>query len=129
MPFRYLLADNGVHLWRKELVGGDVALAVVNYNDATTVQAEVAINFNLLEAGFSLDTRVQVVDIFESAVRPRLAHVHVHHQKDHQRARRHAFAALILAAVHVRRAVKGITQRCNTYIYLRSTSTLVYTKV
>lgn len=98
-------------------VGGDVALAVVNYNDATTVQAGVAIN--LLEAGFSSDTRVQVVDIFESAVRPRLAHVHVHHQNDHQRARRHASAALIVAAVHVRRAVECTTQSCNTYIYLR----------
>jgi len=64
MPFRYFLDSNsGVHLWRKELIGGNMAVAVVNYNDEATVPA--GLGLDLLEVGFSTDTRVSVYDVFE----------------------------------------------------------------
>ena len=64
MPFRYSIdAATGVHLWRKELVGGGVAVAIVNYNDAGSIAAGLTIN--LLDTGFSTDTRVSVADVFE----------------------------------------------------------------
>lgn len=63
MPFRYF-ADpaSGLQLWRKELVGGDVAVAAVNMAD-TNLTAGAA-TLQLLEVGFSTDTRVAVVDCY-----------------------------------------------------------------
>ena len=48
----------GVHLWRKELVGGDLVVAIVNYNDEAAVPT--GLSLDLLVAGFSTDTRVAV---------------------------------------------------------------------
>ena len=51
-PFRWSIdAATGVHLWRKEMIGGKVAVAIVNYNDEGSIQA--GLKLNLLEAGFS----------------------------------------------------------------------------
>jgi hypothetical protein len=63
MPFRYAIDDisTNTHLWRKELVGGDVALAIANMG-LTNMSAGYAIQF--IDAGFSPDTRVAVHDVF-----------------------------------------------------------------
>jgi hypothetical protein len=53
----------GASFWRKELSGGAVAVAIVNRNDNVTLPAG-SVNLNLLEAGFSSDTRVAVRDLF-----------------------------------------------------------------
>jgi hypothetical protein len=65
MPFRYRVGASGVRgaeLWRKELVGGDVAVAVVNMGASDIGAAAVVLN--LLEAGFSSETHVAVYDVF-----------------------------------------------------------------
>ena len=62
MPFRYAINPRtGTQLWRKELVGGHVAAAAVNMGNATLATGLV---LNLLELGFSTDTRVAVRDVF-----------------------------------------------------------------
>ena len=65
MPFRYSAnAATGAQLWRKELVGGAVAVAVANMGEAA-LPAGLALD--LLDAGFSSDTRVSVHDVFGKA--------------------------------------------------------------
>merc|ERR1712032_669913 len=55
MPFRFRVdAETDVQLWRKELVGGAVAVAIVNMHNSTTVP--IGFNFNFRDAGFSPDT-------------------------------------------------------------------------
>lgn len=69
MPFRYSLdatgtgtgAGAGAQLWRKELVGGEVAVAVANMGDQPL---RAGLSLDLLEAGFSSYTRVAVFDVF-----------------------------------------------------------------
>merc|ERR1712070_820184 len=52
MPFRFRMDnETDVQLWRKELVGGAVAVAVVNMHDDMTVP--IGFEFNLRDAGFS----------------------------------------------------------------------------
>ena len=64
MPFRYLIDHStGAHLWRKELAGGDVAIAIVNYNDQAVIGA--GYRFDLIDTGFSTDTRVAIHDVYE----------------------------------------------------------------
>ena len=64
MPFRYSVDSvTGCELWRKELVGGAVAVAVANMGDAPL---PTGLGLDLLEAGFSSDTRVALHDIFEA---------------------------------------------------------------
>ena len=66
-PFRWSIdAATGVHLWRKEMIGGTMAVAIVNYNDAGSIAA--GLELNLLEVGFSTDTRVAVHDVFDDKV-------------------------------------------------------------
>jgi len=63
MPFRFRVdADTNVQLWRKELVGGAVAVAIVNMHDNATVP--IGFDFDLREAGFSPDTRVACRNLF-----------------------------------------------------------------
>jgi hypothetical protein len=64
MPFRYSTNASsvvGLQLWRKELVGGDVAVAVVNMGSTNVTNGA---SLNLLEAGFSSETRVAVYNVF-----------------------------------------------------------------
>ena len=65
MPFRWRMdtETTGASFWRKELVGGAVAVAIVNRNDGKSLPAG-SVSVNLLEAGFSSDTRVAVRDLF-----------------------------------------------------------------
>merc|ERR1712232_1175846 len=57
MAFRFRVDHNtNVQLWRKELVGGAVAVAIANMHDNATVP--IGFDFDLREAGFSPDTRV-----------------------------------------------------------------------
>lgn len=67
MPFRYAsnATGEGVDLWRKELAGGEVALAVVNMGANNLTSGSAALILDLLDAGFSPDTRVSVHDVFE----------------------------------------------------------------
>merc|ERR1712113_1148163 len=63
MAFRFRVDDEtAVQLWRKELVGGAVAVAISNMNDTTAVPAGFA--FNLRDAGFSPDTHVAVKNLY-----------------------------------------------------------------
>ena len=64
MPFRYATSAGGIdglQLWRKELRGGDVALAVANMG-ATNVTGGVVV-LQLIDAGFSSETRVAIYDV------------------------------------------------------------------
>ena len=66
MPFRYFVdAASGLQLWRKELVGGNVAVAVVNMGEVDLAAGSATIQ--LLDAGFSTDTRVAVKDCYSGA--------------------------------------------------------------
>merc|ERR1712072_1260596 len=63
MPFRFRVDnDTDVQLWRKELVGGAVAVAIVNMHDNATVP--IGFNFELREAGFSPDTHVAIRNVY-----------------------------------------------------------------
>ena len=63
--FRYSVDSvaTGCELWRKELVGGAVAVAIANMGDAPL---PAGLGLDLLEAGFSSDTRVAVHDVYEA---------------------------------------------------------------
>merc|ERR1712151_660190 len=57
MPFRFRVDnETDVQLWRKELVGGAVAVAIVNMHDDVTVPS--GFEFDLGDAGFSPATHV-----------------------------------------------------------------------
>jgi len=63
MPFRYYSnATNGVDIWRKDLVGGDVALAIVNMG-ATELPAGFRVT--MTDVGFNFNTQTSVKDVFE----------------------------------------------------------------
>merc|ERR1712151_204555 len=63
MPFRFRLdAETNVQLWRKELLGGAVAAAIVNMHDNATVPA--GFGFDLVEVGFSPDTHVAIRNLY-----------------------------------------------------------------
>merc|ERR1711991_277529 len=63
MPFRFRVDnDTDVQLWRKELVGGAVAVAIVNMHDKATVPT--GFNFDLRDAGFSPDTHVAIRNLY-----------------------------------------------------------------
>merc|ERR1712124_230029 len=63
MPFRFRVEnDTAVQLWRKELVGGAVAVAIVNMHDNVTVLT--GFEFDLREAGFSPDTNVAIRNLY-----------------------------------------------------------------
>merc|ERR1712176_889280 len=65
MPFRFSVnADTGVQLWRKELLGGAVAVAIVNMNNTVTVPVGFAFDFR--DAGFSPDTHVAIRNLYTS---------------------------------------------------------------
>merc|ERR1711918_236484 len=63
MPFRFRV-DNGtdVQLWRKELVGGDVAVAIANMHDNLTVPS--GFQFEFRAVGFSPETHVAVRNLY-----------------------------------------------------------------
>ena len=57
MPFRFAIdAARGVHFWRKELVGGAVVVVVANMSPLNISGG--IISLNLLQAGFSSETRL-----------------------------------------------------------------------
>merc|ERR1712032_502012 len=63
MPFRFIMdEDSNVQVWRKELVGGAVAVAIANMNDTVAIPA--GFGFDLLEVGFSPGTRVGVRNLY-----------------------------------------------------------------
>merc|ERR1712048_667264 len=63
MAFRFRVdEDTGVQLWRKELVGGAVAVAIANMHDNTTVPT--GFEFDLRDAGFSPDTHVVARNLY-----------------------------------------------------------------
>merc|ERR1712151_593870 len=63
MPFRFRVDnETDVQLWRKELVGGAVAVAIVNMHDDMTVP--IGFEFNLRDAGFSPDTHVAIRNLY-----------------------------------------------------------------
>merc|ERR1712046_264287 len=63
MAFRFHVdSDTDVQLWRKELVGGAVAVAIANMNDTATVPT--GFEFDLQDAGFSPDTHVSARNLY-----------------------------------------------------------------
>merc|ERR1712232_1403179 len=63
MAFRFRVDHNtSVQLWRKELVGGAVAVAIANMHDNATVPT--GFEFNLRDAGFSPDTHVAARNLY-----------------------------------------------------------------
>ena len=61
MCFRYANdSKTGLQMWRKQLAGGDMAVAVINVGDIAVPSVDV----DLREVGFSADTHVHVRDIF-----------------------------------------------------------------
>lgn len=65
MCFRFKVDDKtGAQMWRKDLLGGDVAVAIVNMGDAPLAPGH---GFELDEVGFAPDTRVLVRDLYEGA--------------------------------------------------------------
>merc|ERR1712151_134590 len=63
MAFRFRLDDDtGVQLWRKELVGGAMGVAIANINDTATVP--IGFEFDLRDAGFSPDTYVAASNLY-----------------------------------------------------------------
>merc|ERR1712224_601500 len=65
MPFRFRVdAETSVELWRKELVGGDVAVAITNLNNTATVP--VGFEFEFRSVGFSPDTHVAVRNLYSA---------------------------------------------------------------
>lgn len=63
MPFRFRVdTSTGVQVWRKELVGGSVAIAIINLHTGRTVP--VGFEFSLREVGFSPDTHVAVRNLY-----------------------------------------------------------------
>ena len=65
MCFRYLddTATTGAQAWRKDLAGGDVAVAVVNMGDTAPLAPGFSVSFADV-GGFAPDTRVAVRDLF-----------------------------------------------------------------
>merc|ERR1719263_1282146 len=63
MPFRFRV-DTGtdVQLWRKELVGGAVAVAIANMHDNLTVPS--GFQFEFRAVGFSPETHVAVRNLY-----------------------------------------------------------------
>ena len=68
MCFRYLDdgAGTGAQAWRKELAGGDVAIAIVNMGDTAPIAAGFGVDLTA-DAGYAPDTRVRVRDVFAQA--------------------------------------------------------------
>merc|ERR1712232_305154 len=63
MAFRFRVDHNtSVQLWRKELVGGAVAVAIANMHDNATVPT--GFEFDLRDAGFSPDTHVAARNLY-----------------------------------------------------------------
>merc|ERR1711907_236891 len=63
MPFRFRVDnDTDVQLWRKELIGGDVAVAIANMHDNLTVPS--GFQFDFRAVGFSPDTHVAVRNLY-----------------------------------------------------------------
>jgi len=63
MAFRFRVdGDSGVQLWRKELVGGAVAVVIANTHDNATVPS--GFEFDLRDTGFSPDTHVAVRNLY-----------------------------------------------------------------
>eukprot|EP01047_Picozoa_sp_COSAG01_P037120 COSAG01_NODE_2930_length_6835_cov_82.625891_5_plen_282_part_00 len=63
MPFRFAIdGSTGAQFWRKELVGGAVAVCIANMGLGNISAG--ALSLSLLHAGFSSETRVAVFDVF-----------------------------------------------------------------
>lgn len=62
MCFRYSNDNStGLQMWRKQLAGGDMAVAVINVGSAPVPSVTV----DLREVGFAPDTHVHIRDVFE----------------------------------------------------------------
>ena len=63
MAFRFSNdPDSGLQAWRKELLGGGVAVALVNMGSAAGGLSKAGFDFR--DVGFAPDTRVRVRDLF-----------------------------------------------------------------
>ena len=63
MCFRFMANEtSGAQGWRKELLGGEVAVALVNMGSTHAL----SIGFELRDAGFAPDTNVRVRDLFKA---------------------------------------------------------------
>ena len=63
MCFRFMANEtSGAQGWRKELLGGEVAVALVNMGSTQAL----SIGFELRDAGFATDTNVRVRDLFKA---------------------------------------------------------------
>merc|ERR1711924_198227 len=63
MCFRFLVDNKtGMQGWRKDLLGGDVAVALVNMHDDAPLPAGSGFSFS--DVGFKPDTRVLARDLF-----------------------------------------------------------------
>jgi alpha-galactosidase len=71
MPFRFAKLSSGLQCWKKELLGGAVAVACVNmYGDTKNLDAksqtnDMDVRFEFRDVGFAPDTLVRVRDLFE----------------------------------------------------------------
>lgn len=62
MCFRFRVDTiTGAQLWRKDLLGGDVAVAIVNMGDSPLAAGYA---FAMIEVGFAPDTRVVARDLY-----------------------------------------------------------------
>merc|ERR1712048_791850 len=63
MAFRYFSnATSHIDIWRKDLVGGDVAVAIVNMGPAPFA---AGFNVSLTDVGFQFNTHASVRDVFD----------------------------------------------------------------